>query len=296
MLTQELLKANEVLKGLTDEQYAAIAKLSENDENTVIGKRFSETYQKLDSTIEASTGVKRNGDEKTYNYLERAAKQLRERADKVEGLNKEITTLKMQLAGQGGEELAAVKKDLESAKKKYAELQVNYQNEQSKHAGELLGLRIDAEIAAAESGIKLKAGLPKAVADMVLAQAAAKLKGYNPEFKDGKISYRDAEGTVLSNPENQLNPYSTAELFRKELKSLDVLEDVQRTSGGGTGAGTGANAGAGTGALAARTQVEAMDVIGKQLMQKGLINGSSEYQSEMNKMWQEYGVSKLPVQ
>ena len=74
-LVRDTILANEVLAGLTDEQITAIETLSRNDEDVVIGTRFGEVYRQMDSTIEKATGIKRNGDEKTYNYLERAAKE-----------------------------------------------------------------------------------------------------------------------------------------------------------------------------------------------------------------------------
>ena len=76
-LVRDTILANEVLAGLTDEQITAIETLSRNDEDVVIGARFGEVYRQMDSTIEKATGIKRNGDEKTYNYLERAAKENR---------------------------------------------------------------------------------------------------------------------------------------------------------------------------------------------------------------------------
>ena len=50
-LTKELLTANAVLTGLTDEQITAITTLSQNDENSVIGSRIGEIYRQMDETI-----------------------------------------------------------------------------------------------------------------------------------------------------------------------------------------------------------------------------------------------------
>ena len=44
MLKKEIIKANAILATLTDEQIAAIEKLSENDENAVIGKKTGEIH------------------------------------------------------------------------------------------------------------------------------------------------------------------------------------------------------------------------------------------------------------
>lgn len=45
----------------------------------------------------------------------------------------------------------------------------------------------------------------------------------------------------------------------------------------------------------ARTQNEAQEMIAKQLMQQGLINGSKAFQDEMDKAWKDYNVSSLPI-
>ena len=64
MLTAELINGN--ITGLSEEQVSAIVELSRNDENQVIGQRIGEIYRELDNTIAASTGIAREGAEKTY--------------------------------------------------------------------------------------------------------------------------------------------------------------------------------------------------------------------------------------
>ena len=93
MITNEMLAADAALSGLTDEQRNAIVTMSRNDEEVVIGNRFREVYNQLDATIAKETGIARNGDEKTYLYLERAAKALAAKANSVEGLNTKIAEL-----------------------------------------------------------------------------------------------------------------------------------------------------------------------------------------------------------
>lgn len=130
MITNEMLSADAALNGLTDEQKNAIITMSKNDEDVVIGKRFSEVYNQLDATIAKETGIARNGDEKTYNYLERAARALATKANSVDGLNSKIAELtkereKLQKAlEEGGDDavkkqLAQATKDLEAVRKQY---------------------------------------------------------------------------------------------------------------------------------------------------------------------------------
>ena len=86
-LTREMIAANAVLAALTDEQITALETLSKNDENTVIGNKVGEIYREFDNKISTITGIARNGDEKTYNYFERAANVLKDSAKGVDDFN-----------------------------------------------------------------------------------------------------------------------------------------------------------------------------------------------------------------
>ena len=122
MITQEMLAADAALSGLTDEQKNAICLISKNDEETVIGNRFREVYNQLDATIAKETGIARNGDEKTYLYLERAAKVLAAKANSVDGLNTKINELtkerdRLQKAlAEGGDEATKIERSEEQIK------------------------------------------------------------------------------------------------------------------------------------------------------------------------------------
>ena len=149
MITIEMLAADAALAGLTDEQKNAIALMSKNDEEVVIGNRFREVYNRLDESIAKETGIPRNGDEKTYNYLERAARQLAAKANSVDGLNtkiadltKERDKLKQQVA-EGGDEatrkqLAQAQKDLDAVRTQYDTLKADFDKAKTDHAAEIL--------------------------------------------------------------------------------------------------------------------------------------------------------------
>ena len=132
-----MLTADAALSALTDEQKNAIITMSKNDEEVVIGNRFREVYNKLDETIARETGIARNGDEKTYLYLERAAKELAGKANSVDGLNTKINDLtkekdRLQKAlDEGGDDatkkqLAQAVKDLDAVRKSYDSLKADY--------------------------------------------------------------------------------------------------------------------------------------------------------------------------
>lgn len=312
MITQEMLAQQEVLNGLTAEQIEAITTLSKNDEEAVIGNRFREVYNRLDETIATTTGIARNGDEKTYNYLERAAKAVKAQADKVEGLQtkvQELTNEKARLEKviqdgtadeQTKKQLAQAQRDLASIKEQFNTLKSEKDSLIEQHTKELLNVRIDNELSQALAGIKLKGDLPEQALNTLIGQTMQRLKGFNPEYvDDGKggkqLVFKDAQGAIMRNPEKGLNPMTAGELLERELKAMGII-DERRAAGGGTeppkqGAGGGDEPIVITGA---RTRVEANEMLTQQLLKRGLVNGSKQFTEAMRKAWEDNNVKALP--
>ena len=314
MITSEMLSNDAVLGTLTDEQRAAIVTMSRNDEEVVIGNRFREVYNQLDDTIARSTGIARNGDEKTYLYLERAAKALAAKANSVDGLNakvseltKERDRLQKTLTEGGGDEtlkkqLSQAQKDLASVTKQYTDLQADFTAANKRHEAELLGVHIDNELAVARGGVKMKPELPVAVTDAIMRQVVDKVKGMSPEYIDDgnggrRLVFKGGDGAVLRNPEKQLEPYTAGDLLVKELKAMGVVDEGRKAAGTGTQPPSGTSGGGvPVDITSARTQTEAQDIIARQLMRQGLVNGSRQFQDAMTKAWKDNNVSALPVQ
>lgn len=299
MLTSETLKSNEVLQGLTDEQLQAIETLSKNDENTVIGKRIGEIYRQMDDTIATVTGVARDGDEKTYNYLERAAKELAGRSDgytaKIAALEKEKARLEKAVAEGGGSgeyerKIGELKNELKDTKEKYSSLSQEYEEAKKRHKGELEGIRIDGELSRALSGINLKEELPESVKAIIKRNVVETVKkDYAPAFDEGGALVFHKDGTILNNPNNMLNPTTAAELLTDMLKKMDVLAEERRQPGTGTQPPRVA-------ACGYSTKVEAQEAIAKELHAKGFVSGTPEYQSEFDRLWKELKIETLPLQ
>ena len=295
-LVKDTLLANEALKGLSDEQIAAIETLSKNDEDAVIGGRFSEVYRQMDSTIEKATGIKRNGDEKTYNYLERAAKEFAGKYADYDSLKTKVGELEQKIATGGDAALKAqldsVKGELEAAKGEYATLKATYEKEKGDNARALLNFKIDSEIARAKDGLKFKSGLNEAVMTTLVSQAIANIKAKNPSFEDRggvqTLVFRDAEGKPLLNAENKLNPYTAKELLTKEFEKMDILEKSPAKGAGGEPPKPSATISGAT------TRIEALTAIEKMLSERGISKTSLDYQREYDKLCEEYKVSDLP--
>lgn len=313
MITVEMLQQQESLKGLTEEQMNAIATLSQNDEEVTIGNRFREVYNRLDDTIASSTGIARNGDEKTYNYLERAAKAIKAEADKVSGLQVKVNELtnekaRLEKAIQEGtadeqtrKQLAQAQKDLTNITEQFNTLKGERDSLVQQHADELMGLRIDNELSQAVAGIKFKAEFPKQAVDTLLAQTITRIKGMQPEYVDNgqggkRLVFKGADGAILRNQENGLQPYTAGELLAKELKAMGIVDEGRKATGGGTTPPAGG--GGGTAVVdvsSARTQTEAHDIIARALMAQGMTNGSKEFQAAMTEAWRTNNIQSLPI-
>ena len=308
MITADILKANEQLAKLTDEQIASIVTLSTNDVNAEIGKKIGELYRQLDTTIDTSTGIARKGDEKTYNYLERAIKELKgsmPNVDEMKGKIKTLTDEKIRLEAliaEGSKDtetaqlLNQAKAELKSTKDLYLGLQTKFDEQAKIHKSELFGLRVENELTNALNGLKFKAEIPANVTKTFVNAAISKVKSLNPDYVDDvnggkRLVFRDANGVAISNPTN-LAPYTAAELLGNELKDIIAIKGAKGT--GTQGDGDGSNNDTVT-IGNARTQQEAMTIISKSLCAQGLTAGSKEFQTKLDAAWAENKVKSLPV-
>ena len=314
MITLEMIQQQEALNGLTDAQREAIVTLSRNDEDTVIGNKFREVYNRLDATIEKETGVKRNGDEKTYDYLARAARDLATKANSVEGLNikiHDLTTerdrLKKTIEDGNGDEklkkdLQQAQRDLEAVRTQYNTLKTDYDKQKQDHAAELINFRIDNEIAGAKGAIKFKAELPETATSVLMEQAINKIKALKHEFiDDGKggkrLVFKDANDAIMRNAEKQLEPFTVDDLLAKELKTMGVIDEGRRQEGIETKTPkvTQTEQGIVIDLTGVRTQTEAQELIAQTLMKQGIANGSKAFQEAMNKAWKDNNIQTLPI-
>ena len=181
-------------------------------------------------------------------------------------------------------------------------LKADYDAQKTQHEKELFGIRIDNELAGAKAGLKFKAEFPQAATDTLLQQALNTVKGMSPEYiDDGKggkrLVFKGKDGEIARNPENHLEPFTAEELLKKELKAMGILDEGRQQPGGGTKPPKQQPGGAVVvDVTGARTQNEAQELIAKQLMQQGLLNGSKAFQEAMDQAWKDNNVSSLPMQ
>lgn len=294
-LTKETIVANEALANLSDEQIEAIATLSQNSEDELFRVKMGDHYRRLDESIEQHSGVARNGDEKTYDYLPRAIDAMKGNYENtIKDLKGEIATLKKDGTPDAAlqAKFDAQSKELNAAKKEYASLKEEYDKAKSEHEKALVGIRIDNEITRAMEGIDFRTGINSELLATAKERAIASVKGKNPSFeeKDGeqRLVFHEGDEPLL-NRENALKPFTAKELLLKELGKFDIL-NTRRATGTGT---TPPDPSKGS-TIGATTQTEAMEKIEKEVLGKGFTKGSADFQAEVNRLWVENKCDTLP--
>ncbi len=314
MLTIEMLRQSSALTGLTDAQLTAIAEMSRNDENTVIGTKIGALHGQYDTDILGITGIKKKDGEKSYDYAKRVLGEYKTKAESVKTVQAELTAAKAQVTqlqsklekGAGNETLS---QQLRDAKAQVTQLQAQLQTKETEFNSKkaeyetaIKNTHVDYAFQAAVSGFKFKTGITDTVQKVLLNSAKAEIlsKG-TPDFIDDgqggkKLVIRGADGNILNNPKNNLNPYTLQELVM-ETSLKDVIDTGRQQQGGGTG-GFGSGSGGTGGTLdlsGVKSQIEADKAIEAHLLASGLTRDSQEFASQSLQLRTENNVASLPI-
>ena len=306
-----MLKQSSALAGLTDEQLNAIAEMSKNDENAVIGTKIGALHGQYDADILAVTGVKKNDGEKSYDYAKRVLGEYKAKADDIEG---QLTAAKAQVADlqakiDKGEGDQALRQQLKDSKAQVTQLQSELSAKQTEftkaketYESDLKQVHVDYAFSAATASLKFKEGITESVQKVLLESAKREVlaKGTPDFIDDGKggktLVLRGADGNILNNPKNNLNPYTLNELVM-ETSLKDVISTKRQVTGGGT-EGNGGGKGGANGQLdlsGARTQVEADRLIEQHLLANGITRDSKEFSEQSLQLRTDAEVAKLPI-
>lgn len=314
MLTIEMLRQSSDLAGLTDNQLNAIAEMSRNDENTVIGTKIGALHGQYDTDILNITGIKKKDGEKSYDYAKRVLGEYKTKAESAKAIQTQLTSAQAQVAelqsklekGAGDE---ALKQQLKDAKAQVTQLQTQLQTKETEFNTKkaefdktIKDTHVDYAFQAATAGLKFKSGITEPIQKTLLNAAKAEVlaKGTPDFIEDGqggkKLVIRGADGNILNNPKNNLNPYTMQELVM-ETSLKDVIDTGRQQTGGGTGGfGSGSGGTGGTLDLSGiKSQVEADKAIEAHLLANGLTRDSQEFSDQSMQLRTENNVASLPI-
>lgn len=314
MLTKEVIKSQTILATLSDEQLTAIATLSENDENVVIGQKTAEIYKSFDDDIKEVTGKSKPTSMKTYDFLKNTLKDMKTSSDKATTLETEIAGLKTDKVNlekqikEGSQDaalktkVAELERDIADKTTTVTKLQADIVQKDADHQTALgveANKNVDLKFATvfAEEKAKLKfKNIPEVALNAAIKEVEndIKTKG-TPEFKDGKVFFRDADGNMITNPNNLQNPYSAGEMFSDALSKSELIEGKRDASGGGGGPAGGGGGTVTMNMSGVKSQHGGNEQIREYLKAEGVPQGSSEYQEKFDTLFKDNGLADLPL-
>lgn len=301
--------------GLTDAQFNAIAEMSRNDENTVIGTKIGALHGQYDTDVLSITGIKKNDGEKSYDYVKRVLNDYKSQLTstatiqaQLANAQSEVQKLKDKLAEGAGDE--TLKQQLKDAKNQVSQLQQQLTTKENEFAtakaeleGQIKNTHVDYAFQAAVSGLKFKTGISESLQKILLSAAKAEVlsKG-TPDFVDngngGKtLVFRDSTGNVLNNPANNLNPYTVNELLM-QTSIKDAIDIGKQQQGSGTKPITtpGGNRNATLLDLSGvKNQLYADKAIEAYLLAQGITRDSEAFAEQSLQLRTENNVSQLPI-
>lgn len=313
-LTADVLKANEVLSQLTDEQLAAITVLSANDEATVINTKIGEHHGLIEKDVAEVTGIAKKDGEKSYEYMKRVLTDFKTQAGSASTLQNEVAKYKQKIAGleeaiAKGNTDAEVAQKLKDTQSKLNALQEQYeadktgwQQKESEYTQKITGIQVTNEFSKALSGVKFKKEYPDSVVKTLTEAAKAQiLAQYKPDWieVDGTktMVFRDAQGEILRNKANGLNPYTAEELIKAHDSVKAIIDTTVKKPGAGTGepGKTQVDTVDLTDISGAKTQVQADKLIEQHLMQLGFVRGTADFADKHKEIRTEHKVNTLPI-
>ena len=313
MLTVELLKQNTALASLSDDVLSVISEMSKNDENTVIGTRIGALHGQYDADILSVTGIKKNDGEKSYDYAKRVLAKYKKEVDSatslkqsLEDANAKVTELQSQIEAQKGNETLA--QQLKDAKTQVSQLQAKLTAKETElttkkqeYDTAIKNTHIDYAFKEAVSGLTFKSSISEPIQKALISAARAEVlaKGTPDLTTDVNgnqvLVLRGADGNIINNPNNSLNPYTIKELVM-ETAIKDALEVGHEQKGGGTkGKGEPSKGASLVDLTSAKTQVEASDIISRHLLANGLTRDSQEFADQFMQLRADNNVANLPI-
>lgn len=295
MLTQEIIKSNPLLSVLSDDQINAIAEMSKNDESSVISKKTSTIYNNLDENLLKVSGITRNGDEKSYDYLTRVVEELKAKADHTP-LTEEIESLKSQLEGKTTpdkallDKIASLESELNPLRTSNIELKNHLSAKDAEYQNKLNEYKFDSMFNSAASGIQFandNKELNKVLIESTINQIKSEYTFVNEP--DGSGYFLDKGNNKVLNKQNDLRPSTASDLLIDRLSSLGVLKEQRNQKGGGSGIQPPGSGRKGQ----YSTKEEAIKGVKEQLAKDGITVFDTQYNDALQKGLSEVGYNEI---
>ena len=269
-----------------------------------IGSKVSEIYTNIDNDIFEVLGVRKDPNQKTYDFLKTGVlaelKELKlkgntdpDKAQKIKSLEDEIKSLKEKTTNS-----EFWHETHQKALKEFEQKELQYKTQlQELENGNLKNV-VNTDLSMGLTGLKFNPTIPKSAID-ALAETVKNQALANSKIIDGKVVYLKEDGTPWL--DKTYKPITSQGIFAEKLS--DIL-DVAPTVGGGAPTGKGGEIiTVNTGGVETtkvvldkgkfNTRLEFFNVLEKTLTEQGVSKDSSEFAKLRDTAYVEYEVEKL---
>jgi len=188
-----------------------------NFEETKIAPKISELHNKYDEDIHSVLGVRKNADEKTYDFLKRTLSEMKaerdERIAKIENLEKAVKDT------TGKEALEQAQRELESVRNKHNSAISEWESKYQELEGSTHMMKINNELDKGLTGLVFKDAklVPEDVRNIHIDVVKGELAKI-AEFVDGKMVFKNDQGEIIR--DEKLNPLGPQEILKDRLKAI----------------------------------------------------------------------------
>lgn len=302
-ITADLIKQQDTLKDLTDDQIKAIETLSRNDEETVVHLKRGEFYNQFDKEILEYSGYPKEGHERAADYAKRVLAAQKAQIEELSTYKTKVGELQTQITSlKDGKVDAATTQKIKDLESELATVKDTHQKEiQAKEAlltekeKALLSEKEETAFASAIAQFKFKADETSAsLKEIALRQAKADLKAEATlDVVDGKQVWRDAKGEIIRNPKNGNEPATTADLLMPKL--APVIDQGRKVTGTGGKGAEGSTFSATGFTPTAKTKTEFYSQAQDYLVAQGVDRTTPEFSKKLTELSTEFKAQELPV-
>lgn len=310
-ITPEQKALLETIKGLSEEQMGAIAKLSMDDEQHTINTQTNNVHSGYDQDAWEALGLRKKDGEKSYEFMKREVYPLAKKAKELEEKVK-IQASKIEELQKSGVKDTDVQQKLKEQSDLIKSLQGQIVANQQEHLTalnlkeqEFNKLNVKSSIMSELAGVQYKDTIPKNVIDTMLKLEVDKLvntKYMEVDTTEGKrYNFYEADGQRIMLDPQTGQPKTPGQIIKEQLKDLIDFGKQAPGSGLGNGGANGSQQQGGNKQVSysingAISQREAMSKIKAHVANDLKLDPfNPEYQATVDKIWQENEVSKLPM-
>jgi hypothetical protein len=224
-IVRDALAKKEFIIRTKEEETTFRTNFEKDVEEKAIGPKLKAVHDQYDKDVEEASGLKRETNEKSYDFVKRAIKHVG--SDSV-NLKSEIDTLKKQIAD--GDKTGATKKALDDAEAKYKTALQEKDDLISKLQNETSSTKKQALLTSAYAGVRatFKKDLPpmfdkteRAILNEVMSSSVV--------ADDGKLYVADEKGQILK--DKSFNPVTVEQRLKEEFAAVISVQQQK----GGTG-------------------------------------------------------------